>query len=94
MTARTIVTVTMPEGAPVLETVPPSATIDASVSLSEHLVRVALHGSGAVEVRFSGMDVADVDVRGGYVFAIPGEPYVVRAHVEGRLSISARLRRR
>jgi hypothetical protein len=93
MTARTILTVTMQDGVPVLEATP-TAAIDASVSRSERLVRVALRGRGDVEVRFSGMGIADVDVRGGYVFAIPGEPYVVRAHGDGRLSISARLHRR
>jgi len=91
MTARTIVTVTMQEGVPVLET--KAAALDASISRSGRLVRVSLRGRGDVEVRFSAMGVADVDVRGGYIFAIPGEPYVVRARVEGRLSISARLRR-
>ncbi len=94
MTAPAIVTVTIAGSATVLETAEMPASLSAHVSRSERLVRVALTGHGDADVRFAGAAVADVDVRGGYVFAIPGEPYAVRAHVDGRLSITARLRRR
>lgn len=52
-------------------------------------VRVGLRGTGDVELRFA-FDVDDIEVRGGYALAVPGAPYVVRAPVDGWISISAR----
>jgi hypothetical protein len=53
---------------------------------------VSLRGGGEAAVRFDGIDVADVDVRGGYAVVEPGAPCVVRAPVDGWLSITVRLR--
>jgi hypothetical protein len=91
MTTRTTLTISMRDGAPAIAAAPGPPPITAEVTLAGRWLRIALSGDGDVELRIAGAD--DVDVRGGYVFALPGDPYVVRAHVAGSLIISARLRR-
>ena len=92
MTARTILTIIVRDGVPVVTATPRRPAVTAHVTLAGRWLRIALSGAGDVELRIAGAD--DVDVRGGYLYAVPGDPYVVRAHVAGRLAVAARLRRR
>ncbi len=54
-------------------------------------MRVGLRGHAAFVLRIEGMQVRDVEVRGGFVMAEPGERFAVRGAVDGWLSVTARL---
>ncbi len=92
MTARTILTIIVRDGVPIVTATPRRPAVTAHVTLAGRWLRVALSGAGDVELRNAGAD--DLDVCGGNHNAVPGDPYVVRAHVAGRLAVAARLRRR
>lgn len=92
MSRPTTITVTAHRGRPSVTVEPAAAPVTAEVIPGERQLRVSLRGHGEAFVRFEGIDVADVDVRGGYALVEPGTPCVVRASVDGWLSITARLR--
>ena len=92
MTARTILTIIVRDGVPIVTATPRRPAVTAHVTVAGGGLGAALSGAGAVAVRIAGAD--DVATRGGYLYAVPGDPYVVRAHVAGRLAVAARLRRR
>lgn len=92
MSRPTIIAVTTRHGRPAVTVEPAVAPVTAEVIRGEHQLRVSLRGRGEAVVRFEGIDVADVDVRGSYAIVEPGTPCVVRAHVDRWLSITARLR--
>lgn len=87
------ITVTVREDRPEVSVRPFGTDVQAEAHGEGRYLRVALRGSGDVEVRFEGLRVRDVDVRGGFVQAAPGSPYAVRAKLDGWLSVSARLDR-
>jgi hypothetical protein len=80
----------MVAGRPELRVAPAPPPLAIEVAADARWLRVALRGDGEVAVRLAA-PVADVDVRGGFAWVVPGDPWLVRAPVAGRLSIIARL---
>lgn len=93
MAEPTVILVRLPASRPFVTTAPPTSAITAEAALAGYSLRLTPRGTGDVEARFDVTGVVDADVRGGYVYAIPGEPYIVRAGVDGWLSITVRRRR-
>jgi len=85
------ITIRLRDGRPTCTITPPGAPITAAATLDGRRLRLALRGHGDIEARFALPNVIDIDVRGGHAYAIPGTPYIVRAPVDGWLSITARL---
>ena len=67
--------------------------ISANGEMQGERIRVGLRGHGAFVLRFEGMHIRDVEVRGGFIFVEPGTPFSVRGTVDGWLSVTARLAR-
>ena len=94
MTAPTFeVTVRRSGGVLIVSPADAGTDISASGDIEGDRIRVGLRGRGTFVLRFDGMHVRDVDVRGGFVFVEPGTPFAVRGTVDGWLSVTARLAR-